>query len=69
MNSLFLTLFKNKIKQFTDDAATVMKLPDYGLDQPIRQIEFSLRNGELAEFMIGQKILPTTTPFAKKAAR
>lgn len=58
VNSLFLTLFKNKIKQFTDDAATAMKLPDYGLDQPIRQIEFSLRNGELAEFIIGQKILP-----------
>jgi len=58
VNSLFLTLFKDKIKQFTDDAATLTKLPDYGLDQPIRQIEFSLRNGELAEFLIGQKILP-----------
>ena len=58
VNSLFLTLFKDKIKQFTDDAATVTKLPDYGLDQPTRQIEFSLRNGELVEFLIGEKILP-----------
>ena len=58
VNSLFLSLFKDKIRQFTDDAVTTEKLPDYGLDQPIRRFEFTLREGEPAEFLIGQRNLP-----------
>ena len=58
VNTLFLALFKEKIKQFTDDAATETKLPEYGLDQPVRRIEFKVKNGEPVEFIIGQRFLP-----------
>ncbi|MDB4332921.1 DUF4340 domain-containing protein [Akkermansiaceae bacterium] len=49
---LFKALFVDEILNFSDDAAT--DLPSYGLDQPGRNIEVTLKDGTAMNFAIGE---------------
>ena len=63
INELFQALFKNEVKGFTNDAAT--DPAEYGLDRPIRKISINLKDGEPANFVVGEKLQPQY--FARRA--
>lgn len=56
INELFKALFKSEVKGFTNDASTDPS--EYGLDQPIRKISINLKDGKLANFVVGEKLRP-----------
>ena len=52
----FETLFKNEIRNFTNDASTSPE--NYGLDRPIRRITITPTDGEPVTYIIGEKPRP-----------
>lgn len=61
--ALFQSLIKDEVVGFTNDAATDPK--KYGFDQPIRQIKITLSDESIANFVIGEQLLPHY--YAKRA--
>jgi len=60
---LFSSLIKDEVVGFTNDAATDPK--KYGFDQPLRQIKITLKDESVANFVIGEQLLPHY--YAKRA--